>query len=129
MKFNRTILCTLALATLLLMAFHFNHHHLIFHSFLLALGTAAGMLVGKSLAIRQRGRVKTVIRMDNCPLEGKADGSSCTVTVLRQYCYVIDTPTPQQICYTVQERHQGRWNAEYHCCEAVVDGRSVCVRP
>lgn len=56
------------------------------------------------------------------------DGASCTVTVVRRYCRIVDYPTPHQICITTREEVPGTWNETSGCCQANVAGKSVCVR-
>lgn len=58
------------------------------------------------------------------------DGTACTVTVVRQYCRVVDYPTPHQVCVTTREEHSGTWNEAAGCCQADLGGgKKVCVRP
>ncbi len=104
-------------------------HHFFMHSGYVLVGLALGMIFGR---LQKRPKLKkTKFSVENCKIDpsGKAIDTSCTVVVMRQYCYIIDTPSPQQICYWVREEHKGRWNAENGCCEAFVDGRLVCVSP
>lgn len=130
MKQNKQLLM-LACATVatLLLATLFESH-LASHAAYILLGTMLGMLF-----LRYQNRPKLVakeINLSNCPLDkaqNTQDGSACTVVVMKQYCYVIDTPVPQEVCFWYREEHQGRWDAQGGCCEAVVDGRRVCVRP
>lgn len=56
------------------------------------------------------------------------DGAACTVTVVRQYCRIIDYPTPHQVCVTTREDVPGIWNESRGCCQATVRGMTVCVK-
>ena len=56
------------------------------------------------------------------------DGADCTIVVTRQFCRIIDYPTPHQICITTREEVKGKWNAASACCQAEIDGRKVCVK-
>lgn len=129
MKYNqKLLLVAFAALAIQLLSFLFGHHFLL-HSCYLITGLAIGAVLGR---IQRAPRLKqTTYSVENCKLDesGKASQGDCTVVVMRQYCHIIDTPTPQQICFWVREEHKGRWNPQYGCCEAVVDGRLVCVRP
>lgn len=130
MKFNQKLLALGGAGILLLLAGSFFCMHFLTHMAYLFLGVSAGMLAGK-LMLKPK-LVSEKIYLESCPLDRSAqsaDGGACTVVVMRQYCYIIDTPSPTQVCYWVREEHQGQWNAQLGCCEAIVDGRPVCVLP
>lgn len=132
MKSNYKILLVAvsALSFQLLATLNSNQHLLVHISYALT-GTAIGMMIGRHhCAPKLRRLTKTITHCSpDAESSDKQHTASCTVTVMRQYCYIIDTPIPQQICFWVKEEHKGQWNTQRGCCEIVLDGRLVCVTP
>ncbi len=101
-------------------------HHL---SFILS-GAIIGLLFGRTLGNARIRLLRTKVRLADCGQAiNPASKSSCKVIVMKQYCYIVDTPTPHQICFWVKEEQQGEWDSEKECCQVLVDGRKLCVRP
>lgn len=135
-SFNKKLAYIFSASIIVFLAASFASWHALFHVSYVLLGLCLGMMIGRQLTEPKLISKKFVL--ENCYIDLRAqnpdelhsaDGSACTVVVMRQYCYIVNTPTPQQICYWVREEHPGRWNARLDCCEAIVDGRNVCVRP
>lgn len=129
MNFNHKLLIVSCSALAFMLVSTINPFHLFIHVSYVLFGTAIGMLVGRHLTAPKLK--KTRVHLHSCPTQNskRIDGSVCTVIVMRQYCYIVNTPTPHQICFWVREEQQGIWNDAQACCEVLIDGRKVCVRP
>lgn len=129
MNFNTRLLGSVVLAVLMLVAATLSSWHVYMHLAYLFLGLALGMIMSKRLLAPRLTGMQ--LEIENCQLSknGKNAGGICQVTVNREYCYIVNTPTPHRICFWVKETVDGRWSAEKGCCEVRVDGRTYCVRP
>ncbi|MBX9572448.1 MAG: hypothetical protein K2X77_26365 [Candidatus Obscuribacterales bacterium] len=108
-----------------------------FETLLVLVGLGIGFFVGHSSARPEDKFGKLTSITYECSfccgkqnaIPSLKDGAACTVTVVKQYCRIIDYPTPHQICFTTREEIPGVWNESSACCEAKIEGRKVCVRP
>lgn len=129
MSFNNKVLLVASFALVFqLISSLSSNSHLFVHISYSCIGLAIGMLIGRHLT--EPKLIKKTSHVINCSKKSSSssEAAECTVTVMKQYCYVINTPLPQQICFWVREEHRGEWNAERGCCEVVLDGRLTCAK-
>lgn len=130
MTYNKKLLLIAASAVLLyLVASYAANGHILIHTAYVLAGSVAGLLLGRCWTAPKLKSTRFLLHTCSASSANKMDGSSCTVVAMKQYCYIVNTPTPHQICFWVKEEYQGKWNSASGCCEAIVDGRRVCVRP
>src|SRR5579883_1635248 len=104
MNFSNKLLVICTSAVLLMILSAFFEAHALNHLALALLGCAAGMLIGKKICTPKLKNTRIVMGSCSSANPAKASaGATCTVTVMRQYCYIVDTPVPQQICFWVKE--------------------------